>query len=63
MDDNTLMPFGVHKGVKMANVPADYLLYLYNNKKCYGDLKEYIEDNLDVLKAEAKPNQYQDEDE
>ena len=50
MDDKTLMPFGEHKGKKMANVPAYYLLWLYNNNKCYGELKKYIEDNMDALK-------------
>jgi len=49
MDDNSLMPFGKFKGVKLANVPAWYLLWLYNENKCNGDLKEYIKENLDVL--------------
>lgn len=52
--DETLMPFGKYKGEKLINVPASYLLWLYDNGKCYGALKEYIEDNLDVLKIELK---------
>ena len=54
MRDEDLMPFGKHKGEKMANVPADYLMWLYDNNKCYGNVKKYIEDNLDVLKDEIK---------
>lgn len=54
MEDTSLMPFGKYKGVKMANVPPDYLLWLYDNSKVYGDVKEYIKDNLDVLKAEIR---------
>lgn len=51
MDDNSLMPWGKYKGVKMANVPPQYLLFMYEEKKTHGDVKKYIEDNMDVLKA------------
>ena len=54
MNDNSLMPFGKHKGVKMANVPESYLIWLYENSNIYGELKQYIEDNLDVLKSEIE---------
>lgn len=54
MDDNSLMTFGKYKGVKIANVPASYLIYIYENGRLWGDLKEYIEDNLEVLKEEIK---------
>lgn len=30
LTDESLMPFGKHKGEKMANVPASYLLWLYD---------------------------------
>jgi len=48
--DDTIMWFGKYKGTKLANVPDEYLLYLYNSNKAYGKLKEYIENNLDNLK-------------
>ena len=51
-DDYTLMTFGKYKGTKLANVPADYLLYLYSNGT-FGPLKDYIEQNLELLKKEA----------
>lgn len=54
LTDNDLMPWGIHQGTKMANVPADYLLYLYREGKCDRPVKEYIIDNLDALKAEVK---------
>jgi len=54
ISDRTIMPFGKHKGEKLANVPASYLLYLLDNGKCYGALKQYIEDNRDVLEKEVK---------
>ena len=50
--DETIMDFGMHKGAKLANVPASYFLYLYNNNKCFGKLKQYILENLEVLQKE-----------
>ena len=52
--DETPMPFGVHKGKKMANVPADYLIWCYQQSWIKSDLKAYIEENMDVLKKETK---------
>jgi len=34
MKDIDLMPWGKYKGVKMANVPASYLIWLYKENKC-----------------------------
>lgn len=48
------MPWGKYQGTAIANVPADYLLWLYENNKCSDDVKSYIEDNIDVLKSEIK---------
>lgn len=33
LTDNSIMPFGVYKGKKMANVPASYLKWIYDNNK------------------------------
>ena len=52
MDDKSIMPFGKHKGEKMANVPAEYLIWLFVNNKCYGDLLGYIKVNEVNLKQE-----------
>jgi uncharacterized protein (DUF3820 family) len=57
MDDNSKMPFGKHQGEKLANVPPEYLLWLYENAKLYGELKEYVEDNMFSIKEEIKYNQ------
>ena len=54
MTDESLMPFGKFKGEKLANVDASYLIWLYENNKCFGELKAYIKDNLDVLQSEIK---------
>jgi uncharacterized protein (DUF3820 family) len=48
------MPFGKYKGQKLANVPAGYLLWLYDQKKLFGDLKNYVEENTPVLKFQKE---------
>ena len=53
LTDKSPMPYGKHKGVEMANVPAEYLIWLYENDKCSDSVKEYIEDNIDILRSEV----------
>lgn len=50
MTDSDLMPWGKYKGNRMIDVPASYLLWLWDNDKA-GDssVYDYIADNLDVL--------------
>lgn len=55
-NDNSIMPFGIHKDKTMTNVPADYLLYLLRENKCSGEVKQYIEENKEVLEIEVKNN-------
>lgn len=52
VNDNTIMWFGDHKGKKLANVPDWYLRNLYRSGKAYGDIKDYIEDNLETIDPE-----------
>jgi hypothetical protein len=54
LTDQSLMPFGQHKGEKLANVPARYLLYIADNFQLHDNLKKYIADNRKVLEAEVK---------
>lgn len=46
------MPFGKHKGKKLANVPASYLLWLFDQDWIKPDMKLYINENMDALKIE-----------
>ncbi|MFV0329969.1 MAG: putative quorum-sensing-regulated virulence factor [Dysgonomonas sp.] len=50
LTDNSPMPFGVHKGTKMANVPAKYLLWIYEQNL---DVMNYIKENMEVLQKEV----------
>jgi uncharacterized protein (DUF3820 family) len=61
MDDNSIMPFGIHQGKTLENVPGTYLKWLYDNNKCFGELKDYIKENLDAIEKEIKEssNKYQ----
>jgi uncharacterized protein (DUF3820 family) len=52
-NDSTVITFGMHKGKKLANVPAQYLLYLYDKGCDHVQLMQYIQDNLDALNKEA----------
>jgi uncharacterized protein (DUF3820 family) len=54
LTDNSIMTFGEHKGKKMANVPAYYLIWVYENNKCTPAVAKYVSQNYDDLKSEAK---------
>lgn len=55
LTDESLMPFGKHKGKTMAEVPASYFFYLWTNgmeHDMQSDVANYIRDNLDALKID-----------
>jgi len=58
LEDDSLMPFGKHKGEMMQDVPASYLHYLWNNglknQTKTSNVARYIEDNINVLKTENR---------
>ena len=54
LTDNSIMWFGIHKGKTLANVPSLYLWNLYDSGKAFGNLKDYIVDNLDSIKSDLK---------
>lgn len=58
-NDNTQMPYGKYKGKTLSNVPADYLIWLYDtseqgNRMYDRKLAKYIQDNLQGLKLEIE---------
>ncbi len=57
LTDNSRMPWGRYKGMKMANVPAEYLFWCYNNNKCSVEVSKYISENHEVLKTEIEKKQ------
>lgn len=54
LKDTDLMPFGKYQGEEMQDVPASYLIWLYESTKCNERIKAYIEENRDVLDFEVK---------
>jgi uncharacterized protein (DUF3820 family) len=59
MKDTDLIPFGKHKGKMIGSLPAQYLLWLYDELKVKCSpfaepILEYLEDNLQALKMELK---------
>ncbi len=54
--DTTPMPFGKYKGKQLQDVPASYLLWLWDEKLPLYDkaLEAYILENLDVLRHQTK---------
>lgn len=56
LTDECPMPYGKYQGTAMANVPSDYLLYIYKENKLNAEVREYIYENLEVLESEVKKN-------
>ena len=57
LDDTDKMPFGMHKGRPMSDVPASYFHYLWtsgkkDDKVC--PVADYIRRNLNALMTEHK---------
>lgn len=50
----SIMPYGKYQGKPMCNVPADYLLWLRENKKCSPLVANYIDENMADLKKETE---------
>ena len=51
--DQSLMPFGKHKGKKMEDVPANYLLWLWNEDISHPDVRAYIAESMSALTLEC----------
>lgn len=56
LTDNDLMPFGMYEDKKMANVPAHYLKWLWDNDKVsmhrWNKVYWYIKNNMDAIEKE-----------
>lgn len=66
LTDDSLMPYGKHKGKPMQDVPADYLLWLYDNalrseSATAEALRTYIDENRAALEMEVAEGQDDDE--
>ncbi len=53
--DGTKMPWGKHKGTQLEEVPADYLLWLSEQKwiASWPGLLAYLRKNMDIIEEQA----------
>lgn len=58
LTDNDLMPSGKYQGTRMEDVPAKYLMYIYDNNMCKPEVALYVKENLDVILKQAKEEGY-----
>lgn len=63
--EESTMPFGKFAGRKIANVPAEYLIWLNDQSKNFAPnkktlfqkyLKDYVEKNKEALELKIKEN-------
>lgn len=54
LTDTSIMPNGKYAGVRLIDIPASYLIWIYENNRCSKDVKAYIQDNLEALRKETK---------
>lgn len=52
MTGDDLFPYGRYKGKIMKNMPKGFMLYLYNQGTCRGELRQYLEDNIHLWRRE-----------
>lgn len=59
LNDDSIMPFGMHKGKKMEDIPATYFIWLWSEGKAAKntDVGNYIVRNLDDLRTESSNEQ------
>lgn len=59
-----VMPFGKHKGSLVSDIPADYLVWLYDKAELKNDkIRAYIEANIELIRevAAEKKKKYWEE--
>ena len=54
LSHKSIMSFGIHRGKLMEEVPADYLLFIFNNSCCTAEVAWYINRNLKKLESIAE---------
>lgn len=59
MTDQSIMPFGKYAGKKLIDIPAWWWLWMLAEKKLFGPILDYANDNKEVFEAELKRDQKQ----
>lgn len=56
LEDDDKMPWGKYKGTLMGDVPAEYLLYMFDKGLNTSPVKTYIIENKKLLETEVSGN-------
>lgn len=59
LTDESSMPFGKYKGIKLAEIPDSHFLYIYANFNLEQNMIDYIEDSFnenDLKRAKSEKN-------
>lgn len=56
MTDQSIMPFGKHKGKTLGEVPHAWFEYMYFRNRLSGELKKYAEENVPIIRFEKEKN-------
>lgn len=51
--ENSILTFGKYKDIKIKDIPAEYLLFIFENNYCPANIAFYINRNLDSIKQKA----------
>jgi uncharacterized protein (DUF3820 family) len=52
LDDDSLMPWGKHKGERMEDVPDKYLKWIYWKQTIDAPVKKYVEEYLQYFETD-----------
>lgn len=53
LKEEPIIKYGKYEGKKVSQIPAEYLIWLYENDRCSPMIKDYVKKNLSILKMEA----------
>jgi uncharacterized protein (DUF3820 family) len=51
---NSIMPYGKYNGHRLKNVPAEYLLWIFENNKTTPQMAKYINRYISILNKEKE---------
>jgi uncharacterized protein (DUF3820 family) len=60
LTDEDLMPFGKHKGQRMADVPASYFVWLRQQNCQHAGVRSYIDNSWSAIKSECPDTIFED---
>ena len=57
LTDKDMMPWGKYQGELMEDVPAEYLLFLYDGKGIFDPkVNRYVLENINILRMQVENN-------